>query len=261
MRFEKMSEDPVAGQQVLSLRSLKNRIDQLDKNLRSADEYVGLTSNALTDLNDMFQRSYSLALQGANDATGQQAKEAMAVEIESMQKRLIDLGNERTSTGGYLFSGQDTKTKAFVQNGTTIAYQGDDLPMNVEIRPGEQQRVNLSNTGSFFTDLYDKLETLKNDLRSGNTSTLGDTDVDAMQQALRSISDARGQFGVLARSVATQKDLNAKRIDDLTARLGDAQEVDVTQAVTDMQLAQTAYTAALQVAAQGSRLSLMDFIQ
>ncbi|MFY7808148.1 MAG: hypothetical protein ACOVSV_04125 [Fimbriimonadaceae bacterium] len=42
-RFERMSEDRVGGQRVLSARGFQRRVEQPERNLRHADEYLGLT--------------------------------------------------------------------------------------------------------------------------------------------------------------------------------------------------------------------------
>ena len=49
--------------------------------------------------------------------------------------------------------------------------------------------------------------------------------------------------------------------DDFAKHISDVEEVDIDQAITQYRQAEVAYQAALQVASQGFRLSLMDFIQ
>ncbi|MBX3095366.1 MAG: flagellar hook-associated protein FlgL [Fimbriimonadaceae bacterium] len=261
-RFEKMSEDPLAGQQVLNARRLRGRIEQFDKNLRHADEYVGVTETTLGEVSDLMKRAQVLAISGANDTNDANSREAMATEIQEIQKRLVDLGNTRTSTGGYVFSGQDSKTEAFVTdpNGA-LTYQGDDLPVVVEHRAGETMRINLSNADSLWSTAYSALESLKNHLRSGQSSLIGDTDVQALVTAREAIDQARGEAGVTAQSVSFQRSQNQKRMDDLTAQIGEAQDVDLAEAISRLNLAETAYTAALQTTARVSQLSLMDFLR
>ena len=54
---------------------------------------------------------------------------------------------------------------------------------------------------------------------------------------------------------------NQRRIDDFTQRISDVEDVDMAEAITQYQTAQTVYTAALQVASTTHQLSLMDFIR
>jgi len=121
-RFERMSEDPVAGQRVLSAQGLQRRLEQTDRNLRHADEYLGLTETTLGQISDLTQDAKKLAIQGASAAAQPESLQALATQIGEIQKRLVDLGNTRTTTGGYLLSGQDTGTRAFTVSGTGITY-------------------------------------------------------------------------------------------------------------------------------------------
>lgn len=260
-RFERLSEDPLAGQQVLNARRLRQRIEQFDANLRHADEYLGLTETTLGEVSNLLQRAHVLAINGANDTNDGNAREAMATEIQEIQRRLVDLGNTRSTTGGYIFSGQDSKTKAFVVSGSTLTYQGDDLPVSVEHRTGETLRINLQNAQTVWSQAYTALESLKNHLRSGQSSLISDTDVPALQAARQVVDQARGDAGIRAQTVAFQREQNQRRMDELTATIGEAQDVDLAEAISRLNLAETAYTAALQTTARGAQLSLMDFLR
>jgi flagellar hook-associated protein 3 FlgL len=260
-RFERLSEDPLAGQQVLNARRLRQRIEQFDANLRHADEYTGLTETTLGEVSNLLQRAHVLAINGANDTNDGNAREAMATEIQEIQRRLVDLGNTRSTTGGYIFSGQDSKTEAFVVSGSTLTYQGDDLPVSIEHRAGETLRINLQNAETVWSQAYTSLENLKNHLRSGQSSLISDTDVPALQAARQVVDQARGDAGIRAKTVAFQREQNQRRMDELTATIGEAQDVDLAEAISRLNLAETAYTAALQTTARGSQLSLMDFLR
>ncbi|MFN3962137.1 MAG: flagellin, partial [Fimbriimonadaceae bacterium] len=259
-RFERMSEDPVAGQRVLSAQGLQRRLEQTERNLRHADEYLGLTETTLGQISDLTQEAKTLAIQGASAAAQPESLQALATQIGEIQKRLVDLGNTRTTTGGYLFSGQDTGTRAYTVSGTGITYNGDDLPVNVEIRPGETMRVNLPQAGPLVTDLYNRLENLKSNLLAGRTQDISSTDLVELEDSRRQVNAARGSIGTLMQTVANQKEQTQRRIDDLTTRISEVQDVDLAEAMTNLQLAQTAYQAALTVTARASQLSLMDYL-
>src|SRR5690349_12981499 len=72
-KFNRVSEDPVAALTSLNAKTLRSRIEQLDKNLSVAKEYTGTTENVLGEANTALQRAYALAIQGASDATTQES--------------------------------------------------------------------------------------------------------------------------------------------------------------------------------------------
>lgn len=260
-KFEYPSEDPAGSHTVNSAMALRARTEQLDRNLRGAKDYLGNSQNAFDELNDLVNKVNQIAVSGANSTYDQAARDAMAHQVSEIQDRIVYLANTVGSNGQYVFAGQMSSTKPFTSTPPNLTFNGDDNPINVEVRPNETMRVNLAGAGTFFTGLHSTLETLKNDLLSGNLSNVGDVDLKAVQSQLRDINAIRGDIGTRLQTVNALADQNQRRIDDLSLTISDVQDVDLSEAVTRMQSAQTAYTAALQVTALGQSLSLMDYMK
>ncbi len=260
-KFTRVSEDPVAALTSLNVRSLRSRLEQLDKNLMVALEYTGTTENVLDEVNSVLKRAYTLAIQGASDATTQESRNAMANEIASLQERLIDLGNTQGVGGKFIFAGQDSDSKPFSASGSSLSFAGDTLPINVEVRPNEVMRANLENADAFFGGIYTTLENLRTNLIGGNVELLSDQDIAAVQASMDQLSGARGLNATKLQEIDRLRSEGARRMDDLTKTISDNEDIDLAEAITKMQMAETAYTASLQVASQGFRLSLMDFLR
>jgi len=260
-KFELASEDPGHAHFVISANTIKARTEQLDRNLRGAKDYLSNTEASFDEMNSMVSHAYTLAVNGANSTNDQAARDAMASEISETQRRLVFLANTTGASGQYVFAGQKSDVKPFVETPPTLTFNGDDNPINVEVRPNETMRVNLQGAGTMISTVYATLETLKNDLLSGDVSKISTQDIKAVQDQLAQINAVQGDTGTKLQTVTALSDQNLKRIDDLTKQVSDAQDVDLTQAVINMQSAQTAYQAALQVTSRGQSLSLMDFLR
>lgn len=260
-KFEYASESPGDAQFVITASDLKARVEQHDANLRGANDYLKHTEAAFSELNSIMNSAYTIAVNGANSTYDQAARDGMANQIIEIQKRLTQLANSKGANDQYIFAGQKTSVKPFTQTPPTLTYSGDDFPVNVEIRPGETMRVNLNDPGNTFSKMYDSLETLKNDLMSGDLSRLGNQDITDLQAHLKTINSVRGDVGTKLQTVSNLKDQNQKRIDTLATQIADAQEIDMSQAITNMQLAENAYTAAMQVTSRAQSLSLMDYLK
>ena len=260
-RFNRVSEDPVAAMTSISARSLRSRLDQLRKNLLVAQEYAGSTEHVLDETGQLARRAYTLAIQGASDATTQESRDAMAREIGSLQQRVVDLANTQGSGGKYIFAGQMSDTKPFSATGGVLTFAGNTLPILVEVRPGETMRANLENADTFFADVYNALENLRVDLLGGDVGKISDEDVGAMRTVVDEIGTARGTTGVKLNDIKRLETEGQRRMDDLTKTISDNEDIDLAEAITQMQMAETAYSAALQVTSQGFRLSLMDFLR
>ena len=260
-RFNRVSEDPVAAMTSISARSLRSRLDQLRKNLLVAQEYAGSTEHVLDETGQLARRAYTLAIQGASDATTQESRDAMAREIGSLQQRVVDLANTQGSGGKYIFAGQMSDTKPFSATGGVLTFAGNTLPILVEVRPGETMRANLENADTFFADVYNALENLRANLLGGDIGLISDQDVGAMRAVVDEIGAARGTTGVKLADIKRLETEGQRRIDDLTKTISDNEDIDLADAITQMQMAETAYSAALQVTSQGFGLSLMDFLR
>ena len=260
-RFEAASESPSDAHIVITASSLMARIGQLDKNLRGAKDYLGNTEVAFTEVNDLVNHAYTLAVNGSNSTYDQTARDGMVKDIEEIQRRLAFVGNSTGANGQYIFGGHKSDAKPFNVSPPNLVFAGDDNSVNVEIRPNETMRVNLSGAGGLFTGIYSTLETLKNDLQSGDVSSIGNTDIAALQDHLKAINLVRGDVGTKLQTISGLAEQNQKRTDDLSVQISEVQGIDLSEAITNMQAAQTAYAAALQVTAKSQNLSLMDFLR
>lgn len=259
-RINKLSDDPSGGSFVLHAKSLKAATEQYDRNLRAAQDYLGFSESTLSDLSDLMKRAYQLSVQAANSATEQFGRQAMIAEVDQLQKRLIELANTKGGSGQYIFAGQKTNAQPFSLSGSTLSYNGDSNDVMVEIAPAQTMGV-TSKMGTTLTDAYEFLESFKTNLTGGNLGGISGVDIQNFQNSMNAIGSERGSVGAKLRTVDELKAHNQRRIDDFTQRISDVEDVDMAEAITQYQTAQTVYTAALQVASTTHQLSLMDFIR
>jgi flagellar hook-associated protein 3 FlgL len=259
-RLEKPSDDPQGTSRMLTLRSYQSATEQYSKNLTTAKGVLGYSEEALGTLSAGLNRAYTLAVQGANATTDQAGRNSMAAEVADIQERLLQVANTRGPSGQYIFAGQKNASAPYTVSGAALVFSGDSNAVAIEAGPSETLQVNTLGE-PMFSDTYNKLETLKNNLLGGNVGAISGVSINDMQSAMKSVNAERGQVGAKLRQVSEYTDQYTRRVDDLTEGISDIEEVDSAQAIMNYQLAQTAYEAALKVASQGFQLSLMDFIQ
>jgi flagellar hook-associated protein 3 FlgL len=259
-RIEKASDDPLGASRMLSMKSYKAATEQYSANLNVAKGVLGYTEEALSSVYDGLKRAYTLAVQGANSPTDQEGRNAMAQEIRSIQDRLVQQSNTRGPSGQYIFAGQKNGTVPYTVSGNTLAFSGDTKAVLVEASPQETMQVNTV-AEPMMTDIYNKLETLRNNLLGGNVGAISGVGINDMQAAMQSVSAERGQVGAKLRKVQDYSDQYTRRVDDLTQGISDIEEVDISEAIMKYQAAQSTYQGALTVASKGFQLSLMDFIR
>lgn len=252
--------DPVGSSRVVRAKSLKSAIGQYTDNLRVAKDFMGTSDSAMSNIHDVLKRAYTLAVQGANTSTEQSSREAMAAEIRELKSRLVAEANTQGASEQFVFGGQDNGSKPFSVVGSNLVFNGDGNDVNIEVGPTEVMRAN-SKMDSVILDAFNALENLRVSMEGGNIANMTSTDIPSLQSSMDKVRQARGDVGARLTLVKEREVANNRRMDELAGKISDIEDVDMSEAITKMTLAQTAYQAALQTAAMGSQLSLMDYIR
>ena len=259
-RINDLSDDPTGVSNVISMASVKAGLAQYSANLDRANSWYTTTENSLTEATTLLNRANALTVSGATATVGQSGRQAMASEMTSIRDRLVQLANTKDGNGDYIFAGTATKTAPFSASGGVLTYNGDLGTSKVEAAPGQTVDLSLPGTQSFFTTTYKTLTDTITALQNNDTSTLSNASLTNIQAALQSSNLSQGEVGNRVRTISEYQGDQTRRIQELTKGISDVTDVDLTQAITEYQSAQTAYQAALQMAGQNGKLSLMNFI-
>ncbi|MBI5706769.1 MAG: flagellar hook-associated protein FlgL [Armatimonadetes bacterium] len=258
-RFSRVSEDWVAAAESLSLRTVKDAIGQYQTNIAEAKTDVSFAESAFSDMGDILKQAYTLSVQAANGTLDQSARESIATQIDQLKTRLVDFGNTRGPHNDYLFAGQKTDTKPFADTGSALTYSGDTATVDIEMAPGQTMAKTFV-ANQMFTDAYNALQNFKTNLQSGNTGAISGIDIQALQDSHKAFRTAQAQAGVRIGALEDIDSQHGRRLDDLSARISEVEDVDMSEAIVQFQLSQTAYQAALAAASKTFGLSLVDFI-
>jgi flagellar hook-associated protein 3 FlgL len=259
-KINTVSDDPLNTGILLKSRSVKSAITQYDGNLRVAKDYLGNSENRLSDIGDVLNQAYQLAVQGGTSTVDQKAKEALATQVDQLQARLLTLANSQGSDNQYLFAGQATDKPPYSIASNALLYAGDANPIRIETGPLQTLNVNTPG-GKTFQDAFSRLEKLKVNLRTANTSAISGIDIADIQKSLGEFRQLRSEAGTAMRTVDGLQSVNRRRMDELTEGISNIEEVDYAEAATRLKQSETAYQAALQVTANASRLSLLDYLR
>lgn len=260
-RINELGDDPTGLGSVVSMRSVKAGLSQYSSNLDRANSWYTTTENSFAEITTLMNRANALAVSGATATVGSNERQAMASEVTSIRDRLVQLANTRDGNGDYIFAGTSTSTTPYSVTAGALTYNGDLNKVKVEAAPGQTIDLSLPGTDTFFTTAYNDLSTMITALQNNDTATLSNSSLTSVQNDIQAVNLARGEIGNRVRTVTDYQSDHSRRIEELTKGVSDIEDVDLAQAITDYQSAQTAYQAALQMASQGSKLSLMDFIQ
>jgi flagellar hook-associated protein 3 FlgL len=257
-RIRTPSDDPVGAVSALKFRSQVGRHEQIDRNLDDAAAWLGTIDAALQRVLEHLNRARDLGIQGRNASLGVPEREALADEVDQLRQGVLNLANAK-----YLdrpvFAGNARTDAAYDLAG---AYLGDDGTVERSIAPGQRLAVNATGNAVFGpagATLFDALTALSASLRTDPTqidAAVADLDT-ATQRVLGELADV----GARARRVEDMKSRNALTTDGLKSSLSEVEDVDITKALIDLNVQQTAYQAALAATARAIQPSLVDFLR
>ena len=145
-RVTKPSDDPVAAAKILAHRSENKNLEQYDKNIFFAKNFLETTEATLSQLGEAVVRAKELALQGASDTNGGAPREMISSEVGQIYNAVVEMANRKLGDR-YLFGGFKTLTQPFDQNGQ---YLGDDGEIKIQNQKGNFVALNLSGDRVFL---------------------------------------------------------------------------------------------------------------
>lgn len=260
-KVNRPSDDPVAMTSILRYNSELRANDQYLSNAEDARSRLDFLDQVLSQINSVLQRARELAVQGANGTNPQEAREAIAAEVEQLLEQLVSLGNSQFK-GKYIFNGQMTTTKPFDSGKIEADHTG---VIEMEVFPDVMIQINVSGNELFGAEndsdnAFRVLEELADALREEDTQGINDalSNLDSrMDKLLHVWADVGARQNRLDLSINRLRDTDL----NLQSLLSHEQDTDIAYTYMKMKEGENVYTASLSVGARIIRPSLVDFLR
>ena len=277
-RVRKPSDDPIAASRGLAIRALRAGVAQHKTNIDDARDWLGATERALMKAQEVFENAADAALRAGNSTLSDDERRALAQDVDGLISELVDLANTQYD-GRYIFAGLKTLTRPFVltedveTSSYTVAYGGADGSKQIEVEPGTTMQVNTNGGEAFMQgiaeaggrNVFQILIDLRDHLLAGDASaTFQDdiaSDIAATQAAQDRIMNLVTGIGAKVRRLDRVSMKLSQDEVELEALLSKTEDADVFKAITDLQLQETVYRAALGAAAGIMQTSLVDYLR
>lgn len=256
------SDDPTSVSNAMSLRNQVRRAEQRERALVDAKGWVGVTDTALTSTLEMLTRVKELSVRGGNTgSTSPTARQAIATELRSLRDELLAVANTEYR-GRSVFNGA-ASGPAYDDTGT---YVGDAAVVNRDVAPGTTVAINLTGEQVYGDqaapegDLFAVLGRLADAVENGDMAALA-TEQAHLETAAERVGSAAGEVGARGmRLERVEARTSAEKI-TLQQALSQLEDVDLAEAIIDLNSHQTAYEATLQAAARVLPTSLLDYLR
>jgi flagellar hook-associated protein 3 FlgL len=264
------SDSPTGTTSAMRLRSALVDQQQYARNAEDGLGWLNTADATLQGVNDQLRRVRDLALQGANGATGQAARDALATEVEQIREGLLASANT-SYLGRPVFGGITTGDVAYAKGAAdpmanpygAVTYAGQATSVERTVAEGVRVDVQVAGPAAFGPDgdaVFDHLDALAIALRDGDQAgidtaigTLGD-DMDRVTSAL---SDVGTRTARIEQALQRAKDAEI----GLANSLSEVENTDLPKAMVELQMQEVAYQAALAATARVLQPSLVDFLR
>jgi flagellar hook-associated protein 3 FlgL len=259
------SDDPTGATTAMRIRSSLASQEQFVRNADDAVGWLDQTDGTLSTMGDQITRARDIALQGANTgAMGQQAREALATEVDQIRAGLISSANAQYLDRP-IFGGITAGAKAYNPDGSLADPAAIGVGTGVIRSVAESARVRIDVEGPdvFGTSpnsVFDRLDALSAALKTNDSAGISAA-VNNLKSDADRISNVRADVGARtvrvenARSVANDATLTLKNA------LSEVENVDLAKATVELGLQEVAYQAALGATAKVLQPSLLDFLR
>lgn len=169
-RVETAGDDPVSSVTIQNYRQQLTQIDQYNGAITLANNRLQTMETAIAGVEDNLGATKQKVLGMINGAMASSDRTAFKDELISLRDGLLELANSRDEAGNYVFAGNQSDTKPFMESTDgSMDYHGDsqsryaqiDKSVNVKTSlPGDQLFTDVPNSyGDFRPVFSDKTAT------------------------------------------------------------------------------------------------------
>jgi flagellar hook-associated protein 3 FlgL len=260
-RLHEASDDPTGTAQLNRLRSELADLGAIKDGVSFGVTVLAAQDAALEETLSLLTRARELAAQHANDLSTPAARQQAALEIEELERGLLTLANTRVA-GRYVFAGLATGDTPFTQYddpgfAVATAYTGSADPFSIRTGPDDVTTRLTTPGDQVFGDALAAIDQLRVTLDAGQRPT---AELDALAAAADGISAERASIGGRARRLEDRLSEMANSVKDTKEIIGDVEDADLAEVVTELTQIQTALNATLQ-SAQVLQTSILDYFR
>ena len=262
----KPSDDPVAAQQIAELDRKDADAVVYGANMTLAGSLLDQADGVLTQINTQLTRATELATQAATGTQNDASRKIIATELKSIVDSLVSLANTKNVRGQPLF-GTAAGGAAVTPNGNgTFTFPTNTQVSEVPIADGQSvqatetaERIfdigNGDNTLAMLSRLADALNA------GGDVSSTVASSLDGLGDAVDQVANVQASVGARGARIDLQQQLLTTANTDRSELRGKLEQVDITDAVVQLQQMMTALSASQASFSKLSSLSLFDYLK
>lgn len=263
----KPSDDPAAAQQLAEFDRKDADAAVFSTNITLAGSLLDQADGVLTQISTQLTRATELATQAANGTQTDATRKIIATELNSIVGSLVGLANTKNVRGQPLFGSASGGLAVVDNKDGTFTFPPDVQVSEVPIADGQTVQAtesakrifSLAGGNDNTLAMLSKLASALN--AGGDVSTTVNSSLDQIGQAVNQVADVSASVGARGARVDLQQQLLVTANTDRSELRGKLEQVDITDAVVQLQQMMTALSASQASFSKLSSLSLFDYIK
>lgn len=263
-RINRPSDDPSRLSSYMQSLGDLTQLDQYGLNVANAKLRVGITDSTLSEMSNLMNEAYQLALQG-NDQTSSDADLAnITSRLTSIKEDLVNLSNTKIGSN-YIFSGYLTSTQPFAEGATppTVEYNGDNNFLMVKVSDNKTVQTNIDADEAFMgggtgVDIFDTIDELITSIQARDETAMGTLITDILT-AQDQMGDARATMGNSLKALETAETRLQNSREQVMERISALSDVDIATATTDLSFTEYALQSSMEVTKRVLSIGLQSF--
>ena len=251
------SDDPAGTAQSMQIRASQRAIAQYSTNINDGLNWLSAADSALSNATDVLQNVRDLVVQGSNTSLSPSAREAIAIQLDSLKPALLSAANTQYQ-GRPIFAGN---TDAGVAFNPDLSYNGaPGSTVQRRVSPSATVRVDVDGSSAFgvgATSAFALIDTISAQLRAGTDVSPNLTTIDSR---LQSILGEQAKVGTRYVQLETGKELNMEQSGSLESQRANVEDVDLGKVILQLKSQEIAYQTALSVTSRALQPTLMSFL-
>lgn len=262
----KPSDDPAGAQQLAELDRRDADAAVYGNNMTLASSLLDQADGVLKQINAQLTRATELATQATTGTQTDASRKIIATELKSIVGSLVSLANSKNVRGQPLFGTAAGGAAVTDNKDGTFTFPTDAPVSEVPIADGQTVQATESAKTIFDLGGGDDTLTLLSRMAAtlnagGDVSAAMGTSLDSLSQAVNQVADVTASIGARNARVDLQQQLLTTANTDRADLRGKLEQVDVTDAIVQLQQMMTALSASQASFTKLSQLSLFDYLK
>ncbi len=272
LSVQTVSDAPDSVSEILGVNAQIAGNNQVKSNLDAVQTEVNVAESSINSASTLMDRASQLAAQGANESSNVNRSQ-LASEVQDILSEMQQLTNTQVS-GRYVFSGGQDQTAPYGAVNLTVntsngvgAYQGnnntktalDPYGSQFSIALTAQQIFDGGSSGTPSTSVLQALTGLYNALSSNDPAATASAAVN-ITSAVNYLGQQQASYGDFQNRITDALTTQGTLDTNLKTQLGNLQDANEAQAITQQQMDTTAFTAAESAYSALPKKSLFDYL-